>query len=525
MVGRERELRGCADAFAQAVHDRSCQLFTVLGPAGVGKSRLAAEFLAGVDATRRPRPLPLLRRGDHLLAGRRGREAARRAAGGRRRRRPLRSLLGETDAADVGRGDRLGVPAAARAGGAASGRSSACSTICTGREPTLLDLVEHVADSRADAPILLLCMARPELLERRPAWGGGKWNATTVLLEPLDAAETERLLDELGGARTRAPRADRRRPPSGNPLFLEEMLALVRDEPDGDVAVPPTIQALLAARLDQLDPAERAVLERGAVEGRLFHRGAVAGARADGDGRSTQRLLGARAQGARPARHGAVLPGEDAYRFRHLLIRDAAYDALPKATRADLHGRFAAWLELHGSDLVELDEILGYHLEQAARYLASSAGPTPPLAEQASRRLAVAGERMRWRGDRAQPTPFSDVRSLSSNSRMSIWSSCLQMSQPRRCGAAPGRCAAGRCPRRRGRRRARAYACGHARLGWARASSTNSERLAVAAMPLLEARGSCRPRRFWCPSRASTTPLPIREMVQAAEKARDTSCS
>src|SRR5204862_2979264 len=154
----------------------------------------------------------------------------------------------------------------------------------------------------------------------------------------------------------------------GNPLFLEEMFALVRDSGDAAVEVPPTIQALLAARLDQLDPAERLVLERGSVEGRTFHRGAVA-ALSQGDGSVDQRLLAlVRKELVRPDR--AQLTGDDAYRFRHLLIRDAAYDALPKATRADLHVRFARWIERHGTELVELDEILGYHLEQACLYRA-----------------------------------------------------------------------------------------------------------------------------------------------------------
>ena len=139
--------------------------------------------------------------------------------------------------------------------------------------------------------------------------------------------------------------------------------------------MPPTIQALLAARLDQLDPAERAVLEHGSVEGRTFHRGAVA-ALAGGDGSVDQRLVAlVRKELVRPDR--ALLAGDDAYRFRHLLIRDAAYDALPKATRADLHRRFAAWLEAARASLVELDEILGYHLEQAARYLDELGRPDP----------------------------------------------------------------------------------------------------------------------------------------------------
>src|SRR5207248_7455033 len=142
-------------------------------------------------------------------------------------------------------------------------------------QETLLDLVEHVADLARDAPLLLLCMARPELLERRPSWGGGKWNATTVLLEPLDAAETERLIAELGGV-SDALRERILQAAEGNPLFLEEMVALVRDSGGAEVEVPPTIHALLAARLDQLDPAERSVLERGSVEGRTFPRRASA---------------------------------------------------------------------------------------------------------------------------------------------------------------------------------------------------------------------------------------------------------
>src|SRR5205807_1810098 len=180
-----------------------------------------------------------------------------------------------------------------------------------------------------------------------------------------DAAETEQLIAELGGVGDEL-RERLLQVAEGNPLFLEEMLGLVRDSAGGEVEVPPTIQALLAARLDQLDPAERSVLERGSVEGRTFHRGAVA-ALAEGDGSVDQRLVAlVRKELVRPDR--TQLPGDDAYRFRHLLIRDAAYDGLPKAARAELHERFARWLQAQGAGLVELDEILGYHFEQAHRY-------------------------------------------------------------------------------------------------------------------------------------------------------------
>jgi class 3 adenylate cyclase/tetratricopeptide (TPR) repeat protein len=394
MVGRERELQGLRDAFARADADRSCQLFTILGSAGVGKSRLAAEFLAGLEArVVRGRCLSygegitywpvveILKQFATLPEG----DAAR----------PLRSLLGETE---------LSVSAEEIAWGfrkLLEQEAQMHSLVVVfddlhWAEETLFDLVEHVADLARDAPVLLLCMARPELLERRPSWGGGKWNAATVLLEPLDADETEQLLSELGEV---SPELHERivQVAEGNPLFLEEMLALVRDSGGTHVEVPPTIQALLAARLDQLDPAERSVLEHGSVEGRTFHRGAVA-ALGDGEGEVDRRLLAlVRKELVRPDR--AQLAGDDAYRFRHLLIRDAAYESLPKAARADLHHRFADWLQENGQSLVELDEILGYHLEQAARYQEELGRSDVELAEGAADKLAAAGRTALWRGD------------------------------------------------------------------------------------------------------------------------------
>jgi hypothetical protein len=173
-------------------------------------------------------------------------------------------------------------------------------------EETLFDLVEHVADLARDAPILLLCMARPELLERRPSWGGGKWNATTVLLEPLDARETEQLLTELG----EVPAELRERivqVAEGNPLFLEEMLALVRDSGGGQVEVPPTIQALLAAT----GPARR-VGARSARAGldRGSHLPSRRRFRPHRRGRLPRPAAGgARTQGARPSRPRAAARG------------------------------------------------------------------------------------------------------------------------------------------------------------------------------------------------------------------------
>jgi len=393
MVGRDTELRRLRDAFAQAAHDRSCQLFTVLGSAGVGKSRLASEFLTGIEARDvRGRCLSygegitywpiveIVKQLDALPGG----EAAV----------PIHSLLGESEA--VASADEIAWAFRKLLEQEAQERPLVCVLDdLHWAEETLLDLVEHVADLARDAPILLLCVARPELLERRPSWGGGKWNSTSVLLEPLDAGETERLLDELGGVEP-ALRERIAAAAEGNPLFLEEMLALVRASGDGEIGVPPTIHALLVARLDQLDPAERAVLERGSVEGRVFHESAVQ-ALANGEPQASRLVALVRKQLVRPDTPQFI--GEEAYRFRHLLIRDAAYDALPKAVRADLHERFAAWLEERGGDLVELDEVLGHHLEQAARYKAELERPASALAERAAARLATAGRRALARGD------------------------------------------------------------------------------------------------------------------------------
>jgi tetratricopeptide (TPR) repeat protein len=178
----------------------------------------------------------------------------------------------------------------------------------------------------------------------------------------------------------------------GNPLFVEEMVALVRD--GGGAAVPATIRALLDARIERLGSDERMVIERAAVEGEVFHRAAVQALVGERLGDGLQRRIAGliRKEMIRP--HAATLPGQEAFRFRHLLIRDAAYDALPKHARAELHERFADWLETHGTLLAEVDEIAGWHLEQAIRFrheLGLEVGPG--LASRAVDHLGAAGRR------------------------------------------------------------------------------------------------------------------------------------
>jgi hypothetical protein len=237
-------------------------------------------------------------------------------------------------------------------------------------------------------------MARPELLDRRGGWGG------VLRVQPLSSQEAALLIDaridhhELDDdVRQRILAAA-----GGNPLFVQEMAAMVQSgDGDGDVEVPATLQALLAARLDQLDAPERSVLERGAVEGEVFHHAVVQALMPDAAGLAPQLTALVRKELIRPDR--PLFAGEDAFRFRHLLMRDAAYDAMPKAERADLHERFADWLEAHGQDLVELDELAGYHLEQAYRYRLDLGHEDDALAARARRRLAEAGSRAIARSD------------------------------------------------------------------------------------------------------------------------------
>jgi class 3 adenylate cyclase/tetratricopeptide (TPR) repeat protein len=392
-VGRTRERALLAGAWERCVSERACALFTILGTAGVGKSRLAAEFLDPVHATVvRGRCLsygegitywPVVEVVKQLL----GDEPPRSIA--------IAALLGD----GIASADDMAVATRRLFEEVATHRPLVVvfDDVQWG-EPTFLDLIEHVADWSRDAPILLLCLARPDLLDLRPGWGGGKLNATTVLLEPLNSTETDELIDGLlAGTGLEEDLRERIRASSdGNPLFVEQMLAMLEEAP-GEVVVPPSIQALLAARLDQLSVSERAALERGAVEGQVFHRGAVA-ALAPDDPEVSTRLLGlVRKELVRPS--VAAVPNEEAFRFRHLLIRDAAYEALPKAERAVLHERFADWLEQHGAQLVELDEILGYHLSQAVENRRELGDSSTELEVRAAQHLGAAGVRALVRDD------------------------------------------------------------------------------------------------------------------------------
>jgi class 3 adenylate cyclase len=389
MVGRQRELDRLAADFSHAAASRTSRLFTLIGPAGVGKSRLVTDFLTRVGDTATVAFGRALSYGDGITYW------------------PLVEILIqlriEPDRAISS--SPADTQLATRAVFEEAARDRPLILVIDDLqwcEPPMLDLIEHIADWCRDVPILLLCIARPELMDRRPGWGGGKLNATSLLLEPLAAAEAEQLADLLLADLPLDAETKRNviAMAEGNPLFLEEMAALAR-QGDGAVGVPPTIRALLQARLDLLNDAERTVVERGAVEGKVFHRGSVTALAppAARDGVPHQLVALVRKELIRPDH--SQIAGDDAYRFRHLLIRDTAYGALPKAVRAELHESFADWVESVPA-FREQDEIIGYHLEQAAHYLrelGSDDSRAVRLSMRAGSRLSAAGVAAYERGD------------------------------------------------------------------------------------------------------------------------------
>jgi len=409
LIGREPELQLLRDTYAEAVSGRSCRLFTVVGPAGIGKSRLAAELCTSLRDEAMLLSGRCLAYGDGItfwplveIIGALGSDDG------------VREVLAAAEDADLVATRVLG---AVGSSPAAPGGETFWAVrrlfeeVARERplvvlvedihwaEPTLLDLLEYLAGWTHDAPVLLLCLARPDLLDERPGWltqtGGG------VVLEPLTDDQSRKLLDEIAqewplevAAREHITEAA-----EGNPLYLEQMAAMLA-EGGPTHGIPPTIHALIAARLDRLPGEERAVLESAAVAGKHFVRSALRKllAEADESGVDASLLSLARKDllTARPGR-------EDAYRFRHVLIRDAAYAGIPKEQRARLHERYADWAaNTRAGKAGDVDEIVGYHLEQAVRYR-QQLGPLDAdgvaLAERAAELLGAAGQRAFARDD------------------------------------------------------------------------------------------------------------------------------
>jgi class 3 adenylate cyclase/tetratricopeptide (TPR) repeat protein len=441
LIGRARELNRLHRSLEDAIADERCVLFTLLGPAGIGKSRLVQEFVsvAGDIATVvRGRSLPYGEAITYWAVG----EIVRSAAGvseGDDHTSALEKVgtlvSDEPDGPEIahtiataiglatGSADRADVFRAFRRCIESIAKRQPVVVIFEDihwAEPTLLDLIEHLVDWSRGRSILVLAVARPELLELRPGWAGGKLDAQTLLLEPLGGAATGELTRSLLGDDIDAALVQRiEGVAEGNPLFVEQLVAMLLEDGLVDrvgdqwrqtrdlsqITVPPTISALLAARLDRLPADERQIAERASVVGRTFERVAVAELSPEPERDAVPGHLQSlvRAELIRPDTSTAEI--EESFRFRHILIRDAAYDSLPKRDRADLHARFAGWLERSsGERLAEYEEIVAYHLDQAARYrseLGADDDETARLRRAASRHFEEAGQRALDRGDPA----------------------------------------------------------------------------------------------------------------------------
>ena len=373
MVGRGDELAMLLATYTRAVDTRQPQLVTVFGQPGIGKSRLARELLEGVASEARVLVGRCLPYGEGITFW------------------PVREILPN----ETFEGTREEIFWRVRKqleAFAAERPLVVCFEDVHWGEATFLDLVQYLKGWIPDGPVLLLCLARPELLENRPDWPRNEPEAIALTLDPLSDEESTQLLELLDApdsARARIAEAA-----EGNPLFVEQMTAMTADE-GAAVAVPPSIQAVLAARLDSLEPDDGTVLQCAAVVGRDFSLRAVLElVPAELRPAATTVLLGLmRKELIRPHAIG----DEDGFRFRHALIRDAAYDGMAKSLRAELHERHANWLDARREGM-----LVGYHLEQAVllqRELGAQNDEVQVLATRAADALHRVGRRAHARGD------------------------------------------------------------------------------------------------------------------------------
>ena len=435
LVGRTCELELLQREFEAAAEEHACRLVTVTAEAGGGKSRLIEEL------GRRIAPRGRLVRGQCLPYGS-GitfwplREIARRLAGiadkdsPAKARAKLLALTGpEGDDAVARVASAIGLSEDEYSLEEVNWGTRRFLELAAAAQPlivvfedvhwaedALLDLVEHVASSSSGVPLLLVCAARPDIFDRRL---GLRDLGAQLELGPLSDEDSARVAENLlgGGALPAEVQLSVVAAAEGNPLFVEQLLSMLVDDgllrlergrwiPVGDLsnlAIPATIQALLAARLDLLSAEERTVIERASVMGLMFEHAAVRELLPE----ELAVALDVHLAGLAGRQLVRPLPGAESprYRFQHALVRDAAYQGILKRTRAELHERFAGWAEEVNRERgreTEFEEILGYHLEQAHTYL-SDLGPLDDhgveLGNRAAGYLGAAGRRAFARGD------------------------------------------------------------------------------------------------------------------------------
>jgi class 3 adenylate cyclase len=397
LVGRQRERDLLADALTRARTEQSVQLVTLVGVPGIGKSRLVAELFQITDADediiswRQGRSLPYGERVSFWALG----EIVKAHAGilesddATTAEKKLDAMVedlteDETDREWLVRQTRplVGLEAERAEREEAFAAWRRLLEAAAERRPLvlvfedlhwaddgLLDFVDHLADWATTVPLLIVATARPELLDRRPGWGGGKRNAFTLSIGALSDEDTavllQRLLDraviDADAQRAVLQRAE------GNPLYAEEYARMLAEHKGGELALPETVQGLIAARVDGLAPEEKALLQDASVIGKVFWPGAVPGA--------NERTLHAleRKEFVRRDRRSSIA-GETQYAFLHALVRDVAYGQIPRAERAEKHRRAAEWIaSLAGDRTEDHAEMLAHHYHEALR-LAEAAG-------------------------------------------------------------------------------------------------------------------------------------------------------
>jgi predicted ATPase/class 3 adenylate cyclase len=427
LVGRSEELDLLTDALSRARRERASQLVTLVGVPGIGKSRLVYELSGAVDADpeliywRQGRSLPY---GEGVTFWALG-EMVKGHAGiletdapedaEEKLRAAVEEVISDTVDVDWALGHLkplVGLGGEAEAGGDRRAEVFAAwrkfFEALAERRPLvlvfedlqwaddgLLDFVDHLVEWASGVPLLCVCTTRPELLERRPDWGGGKRNASTISLSPLSETETARLISALlEQSVLPAPvQATLLARAGGNPLYAEEYVRMLQDRGFEDAAeLPESVQGIIAARLDALTVEEKDLLQDAAVLGKVTWVGALAEVTGLARWTVEERLHALeRKEFLRREQHSS-LAGETEYAFRHILVRDVAYGQIPRSRRADKHRAAAEWIESLGR-AEERSELLAHHYLEALEYAKSSGQDRANLAERGRLALRAAGDR------------------------------------------------------------------------------------------------------------------------------------